>query len=153
MIVYRIVNPDYAHDLSGIGASLYGGRWNESGYPLLYTAETSSLAILEFLVHLKGVKGNLKYKLLTINLNSDDIADVKLLSKNWATDKTLTQGIGTKWIKSKSSVGLRVPSVHNPLESNILANPRHEGFNPNIERSDWYWFDGRLIPGMAEANK
>ena len=147
MIVYRIANPDYAHDLSGMGASIFGGRWNESGFPLLYTAETSSLSILEFLVHLKGVKGNLKYKLLTINLNSDDITDVKSLPKKWSTDKKLTQAIGTKWIKSRSSVGLRVPSVHNPLESNILVNPKHEDFNPKTERSDWYWFDGRLIPG------
>jgi len=153
LIVYRIVNPDYAHDLSGIGASLYGGRWNQTGHPLLYTAETSSLAILEFLVHLKGVKGNLKYKLLTIDLNSNDIADVNSLPKNWTNEMSLTQDVGTKWIKSMSSVGLRVPSIHNPLESNILVNPRHEGFNPKIERSGWYWFDGRLIPGMAEANK
>ncbi len=145
MIVYRIANPDYAHDLSGMGASLFGGRWNENGHPLLYTAETSSLAILEFLVHLSGVKGNLKYKLLTINLNSDDIVNVNSLPKKWSNNWKLTQEIGTKWIKSKSSVGLRVPSVHNPLESNILVNSRHSEFNPKIERSDWYWFDGRLI--------
>ena len=145
MIVYRIVNPDYAHDLSGIGASLFGGRWNESGFAMLYTAETSSLAILEFLVHLKGVKGNLKYKLLTIDLNSDDIEEVNSLPKIWTKEMRLTQEMGTKWIKSQSSLGLRVPSVHNPLESNILVNPRHSTFAPKIERSDWYWFDGRLV--------
>ena len=145
MTVYRIVNPDYAHDLSGIGASLFGGRWNESGLAMLYTAESSSLAILEFLVHLKGVKGNLKYKLLTVDLNSDDIIDVSQLTTNWAQEMKLTQDIGTKWIKSQSSLGLRVPSVHNPLESNILFNPRHSDFAPKIDRSDWYWYDGRLI--------
>ncbi|MCP4458093.1 MAG: RES family NAD+ phosphorylase [Cytophagales bacterium] len=145
MIVYRIANPDYAHDLSGMGASLFGGRWNQNGLPLLYTAETSSLAILEFLVHVKGVKGNLKYKLLTVDLNSDDIENVNSLSKKWTEDVKLTQDIGTKWIKSQSSLGLRVPSVHNPLESNILVNPRHPTFAPKIERSDWYWYDGRLI--------
>jgi len=145
LIVYRIAHPDYAHDLSGYGASLYGARWNERGCPALYCAETSSLAILEFLVHIKGISGNVAYKLLTIDLTNDDVENVEILPDGWADDLNLTSSIGTSWLKSLKSVGLRVPSVHNPLESNILLNPRHPDFKPEISRADWYWYDGRLV--------
>ena len=54
-IVYRIGTdtPDYeAHDLSGKGAGITGGRWNEKGVAVVYAAESRSLACLETLVHL-----------------------------------------------------------------------------------------------------
>lgn len=145
MIVYRICHPDYAHDLSGYGASIRGARWNERGTPVLYTATTSSLAILEFLVHIKGIKGNMSYKLLTIESNSDDVKSMELSESNWVNRIEDTQQLGTEWLKSGSSLGLRVPSVHNPLEYNILWNSRHQSFNPQILRSDYYWYDGRLV--------
>jgi len=36
----------------GDGARLYGGRWNHPGAAVVYAAETVSLAVLEFFVHL-----------------------------------------------------------------------------------------------------
>lgn len=145
MTVFRIAHPKFAHDLSGYGASLYGARWNERGYPVVYCAETSSLAILEFLVHIKGVGGNMAYKLLTIEMKNGDVQTLTNLPWGWADNVKLTQELGTSWLKSLNSVCLRVPSIHNPLENNILLNPHHPNFNPEIERADWYWYDGRLI--------
>ncbi len=144
MIVFRIAHPEFAHDLSGYGASLHGARWNEKGYPVVYCAETSSLAILEFLVHIKGVRGNMAYKLLTID-TKDDGETLTNLPEGWDTDLKSIQEKGTSWLRSLNSVCLRVPSIHNPLENNILLNPRHPSFNPKITRADWYWYDGRLI--------
>src|SRR6266567_1535384 len=37
---------------SGAGARLFGGRWNSVGTPLVYTAGSLSLALLEWRVHL-----------------------------------------------------------------------------------------------------
>ncbi|MEQ9425173.1 MAG: RES family NAD+ phosphorylase [Cyclobacteriaceae bacterium] len=145
MIVYRIVNPKYAEDLSGYGAMLNGARWNKRGHAMLYCAESSSLAILEFLVHIRGVKGNMSYKLLTLSLELDTTASLSNLSENWKDDIKHTQDVGTRWLQSNENWALRVPSVHNPLENNILLNPKHPDFSPKIMRSDWYWFDGRLI--------
>ena len=51
MIVFRIAKKKWIKDLSGTGAKLTGGRWNPKGYPVIYCAATSSLAILEKLVH------------------------------------------------------------------------------------------------------
>ena len=46
-------SPRYAaDDLSGRGALVRGGRWNEKGTPALYTSASIALACLETLVHL-----------------------------------------------------------------------------------------------------
>jgi len=52
MILYRIVKCNYADDLTGTGARLYGGRWNSEGKPAIYLASSRALALLEVLVHL-----------------------------------------------------------------------------------------------------
>lgn len=41
----------YARDLSGAGARIYGGRWNEKGIAVVYTASSPALATVELLVH------------------------------------------------------------------------------------------------------
>ena len=51
MIVYRIARKEFISDLSGKGAELFGGRWNEKGIPAFYTSSSLSLAALEILVH------------------------------------------------------------------------------------------------------
>ncbi|MBW1834349.1 MAG: DUF2196 domain-containing protein [Deltaproteobacteria bacterium] len=40
MNVYRIAKKKYIKDLSGQGACFYGGRWNYSGYRVLYASES-----------------------------------------------------------------------------------------------------------------
>src|SRR5712691_10095911 len=51
LTVWRLVTARFAKSaFSGEGARLYGGRWNRKGVPLVYTAGTQSLAMLEMLV-------------------------------------------------------------------------------------------------------
>lgn len=46
--LYRALNPVYARDpLSGIGAEIYGGRFNAKGKPALYTALDPTTALRE----------------------------------------------------------------------------------------------------------
>jgi len=56
VIVYRIAKTRYIYDLTGAGARLYGGRWNQKGIGMIYTSENRSLASLEFLVHIAILK-------------------------------------------------------------------------------------------------
>lgn len=54
-VLWRIgkSTPDYAaDDLKGIGAGIFGGRWNRKGTNAVYVATTISLATLECLAHL-----------------------------------------------------------------------------------------------------
>ncbi len=46
MLVYRVGKTRFAKDLTGEGARLNGGRWNNIGTPCIYTAESRALAIL-----------------------------------------------------------------------------------------------------------
>ena len=49
--VWRITTAAFARSaFSGEGARLYGGRWNPKGVPIVYTAASQSLAMLEMLV-------------------------------------------------------------------------------------------------------
>ena len=43
-----------ADDLSGAGAKISGGRWNEPGVPMVYASESRALACLETVVHLNA---------------------------------------------------------------------------------------------------
>ena len=51
MTVWRLARAVYPA-LDGEGARLNGGRWNEPGTPIVYTAGSLSLAALDVLVHL-----------------------------------------------------------------------------------------------------
>ena len=70
MIVWRIataarkLRPD---DLTGAGAALNPGRWNDEGVAILYAAENRSLAMLETLVHVS--RGDLPQNRYLVQIN------------------------------------------------------------------------------------
>jgi hypothetical protein len=49
--VYRVCRAIHAR-LDGEGAKRVGGRWNSPGHPVVYMAQSISLAVLENLVHM-----------------------------------------------------------------------------------------------------
>ena len=51
MIVFRLCKSMFKDDLSGRGAEIAGGRWNNRGRPMLYTAENRALCTAEIAVH------------------------------------------------------------------------------------------------------
>ena len=64
--------PDYvAHDLSGKGAEIPGGRWNRKGLPVVYAASTAALAALETIVHFAAAGLPLNRFLVRIDLPDD----------------------------------------------------------------------------------
>lgn len=127
-----------------MGAAMYGGRWNSIGNFMLYTAQTSSLSILEHLVHIMGATTS-DYILSQIELKDNLIEELNApLPNNWKQEK-ITSEIGDQWIKSKTSPILKVQSVINPLESNFLINPNHPNLNIEIVNQDWYVYDHRLV--------
>jgi RES domain-containing protein len=112
MIVFRIARKERIEDLSGRGAELFGGRWNEKGYPALYTASSLSLAALEILVHTDKSMPPVDMAYASIYV-PDSFLSMKIL--RLPADTTEIE-YGTKWLKEKSSLMLKVPSVILPYE-------------------------------------
>ncbi|GAB2822392.1 RES family NAD+ phosphorylase [Ferruginibacter profundus] len=149
MIVYRISKARYKNDISGMGAKLYGSRWNTVGIAMLYTAENISLAVLETLVHLQEFEIPTDYWLLKIQIPDDgkmtSIENSKL-KKQWQNDAGYTQFIGSEFIKNNQSLILKVPSAVITDEHNYLVNPLHRNFaKAKIIDSKAFNFDNRLL--------
>jgi RES domain-containing protein len=131
MFLYRISKSAHIKDLTGIGAELYGGRWNHRGVSLLYTSESRSLASVEYLVHLSlpEAPGDLSMAKLEV---PDDIApeeiDPSSLPKNWRKSPASIKlaELGSEWARSRRSLFLRVPSAVVEQEHDILINPTHD---------------------------
>ncbi|MHB1942747.1 MAG: RES family NAD+ phosphorylase [Acidiferrobacteraceae bacterium] len=135
MRVWRIApdTPDYgADDRSGTGAKRTGGRWNRPGLPVLYCADTPSLACLETLVHLGAGSLPLNRYLVAV-----DIPDAVWVARQARSPSSLPAGwdahpfgpvsldLGDTWLKSNETAVLEVPSAIVPEDSVLLINPRH----------------------------
>lgn len=149
MILYRIATKKFSQDLSGDGAFLKGGRWNQKGVPLLYTASNVSLASLEVYINLVEGFQTKDYDLIVFNVPSGKsmtfITQDKLTA-NWVRDLRETQTIGSDWVREKSSLILEIPSAIVPIDKNYLLNPNHPAFS-TIEIIDKvaFNFDNRLF--------
>lgn len=150
MVVYRIAKWEYLEDLSGIGARLFGGRWNEEGHPVIYSSEHLSLAVLELLANNIRKLIDQDYGYISIHIPDDlyiqSIYESSLVNE-WRQPNYSEQTIhlGTEWLKSKSSIVLKVPSAVLSQESNVLINPLHEDFRKiNIQQKAKLNLDGRI---------
>ena len=88
MLLYRISSPQYAGDLSGNGAKLYGGRWNEKGTAIVYLASTRAMAMVELLVHLRPDDLDRLFTITVFEVPDDKVfkVDTGLLPTNFAAE-------------------------------------------------------------------
>lgn len=149
MLVYRISSPKYAGDLSGNGAKLYGGRWNEKGTPVVYFASSRAMAMMELLVHLRPEDLNREYAILVYEVPDDKIykVDTELLPLDWKTDER--KPALAKWCKRFIDDGefllMQVPSVLVEEESNYVLNPLHaDAAKVKLVSQRLFTFDHRL---------
>lgn len=132
MEIYRITQQQFAEDLTGNGARLFGGRWNSEGFFALYTSWSRSLALLETLAHTPAKMLNIKvYHLITLSL-PDNLFIEKIkytdLQEGWNAPDTrpFTKKIGDGFLSAQKNLVLGVPSVMMPEEMNYLLNPFHK---------------------------
>jgi RES domain-containing protein len=130
---WRITKRKHArHAFSGEGAREFGGRWNNPGTAVVYTAQSQSLAALEMLVHLDSADLLEKYVLLAADFDQSlvKVVDASNLPRNWRADPPPAQvrSIGDEWVLGGSSAVLQVPSVLVSGENNFLLNPGHQDF-------------------------
>lgn len=150
MIVFRLSRQAFINDISGYGAEKTGGRWNSKGIPVLYTAASRALAVVEIAVHVPVGIIPANYFLASVEVPDDDILklDTKTLPKNWNSNPFVkaTQTIGDNFIRSNTHLILQVPSATVTGDHNYLINPRHTDFNKvKIKSIDTFLFDSRLF--------
>jgi RES domain-containing protein len=130
---------------------LTGGRWNQKGIPLIYTAENRALATLEYVVHvpLSIMPRNLSIAFYEI---PDDIVPEEILiddlPKKWRAYPSPPKlaELGSEWALATRSLLLRVPSAIVLSESNVLINPKHpEITRITISHVEKYAMDKRLL--------
>lgn len=157
MRVWRIERAAHLRTaLSGDGASLYGGRWNSIGTPIVYTSSSLSLAALERFVHAPRVDHAASFFAVGFDLGPDILGEMnqpKPLPADWRAPEP---GAGSQaWGDAWTAAGIaacRVPSALLPLdlfdpmqEFNVLLNPSHPlilALKPVVQLP--YAFDARM---------
>ena len=147
-----------AQALAGLGAQKYGGRWNSRGIAVVYTSESLELAVLEALVHLDI--DLLPKDVYQIGFELDDkyIAPAAAsLPRNWDGKPPYdakVQAIGDDWVRSGSSLALRVPASVLPSRCNVLINPAHADMHRlrEVERRPLPW-PSRVVDFLQEIKR
>jgi RES domain-containing protein len=154
--VWRITDKKFKKSaFNGEGARLFGGRWNTPGIPVIYTAESKSLAVLEILVHLDSPDLLQKFVLFEVVIDDACVTDLdqRALPDDWRSDPPPrdAQKLGDDWVGTARSAVLRVPSAIVPGECNFLLNPRHPDFRKlRIGPPQSFFFDPRLTRRPAK---
>ncbi len=148
---WRITKAKHAATaFTGGGAKAFGGRWNSPGTALVYTASTTSLAILEMLVHLQAQDRMHRYVIFEVSFEEALMTsiDPATLPKSWRKSPApaSVQQVGDQWSAQGSSAVLQVPSVIVPSEWNYLLNPAHPDFAKiTLGPKQPIKFDSRLL--------
>jgi len=130
MFAWRIAKKNRTYDLSGKGAAIEGGRWNDVDVPAVYMGLTPAICCLETFVHTSGYPA-LPLKITRFILPDKDSLyfqpDPSHLPVGWdaipADRASMTYG--TQWLTHVRHLGLIVPSAILPLESILVINPAH----------------------------
>jgi len=148
---WRIVKAKHVDNaFDGEGARVAGGRWNRIGIPMIYTADSVALAVLEITVHLS--KEDLlqkNYFHISVQFDSALVTSLDLaeIPDDWDSlpPSLSTQNIGTQWALSQKSVMLKVPSTVVRQAFNYLINPVHPDFKKlSIGTPETVVFDPRI---------
>jgi len=138
MFVYRIVKlKKRTKDLSGIGAYLEGGRWNNEGTFALYTSENQDLAMLELLVHID--ESELPPNMFVMKIEVDDSNLILKINeadlpKNWRVpDNNDLKEIGDKILENKKHFAVKAPSAVMPGSYNYVLNPLHPDYHKQVK--------------------
>lgn len=132
MRIYRICRIEHLENFEGHGASFrHGGRWNTAGVPVLYFAESASVAMLEMANYLPSPRlVPAAYRLGVYEVASSASIkrwQVRDLPKDWNEfpHSPWTRNAGTDWLLHGKESLLSVPSAAVPggLENIVLASP------------------------------
>lgn len=147
MLVYRVSKSQYADDLNGTGAKLYGGRWNHIDTACVYTSESRALATLEYAVNspMNLIPRALSICIFEIDESQIKQIKIKSLPGDWreVPVPNSSKDFGTKLLQKGIPI-IQIPSIVIPEEFNYLLNPNAiEKAYKLVEKKD-YVFDLRI---------
>jgi RES domain-containing protein len=151
MQIYRLGPRRFAPDLDGVGAKLYGGRWNQVGTACIYASANKALSMLEYSVHVSLATFKPDLVFTTYDVKQEDFLsiDVNDLPHNWNKIPALnaSMSVGTKhFITYPDSLGIIVPSIIIPDELNYIINPLSTKFSDiKVVSITDHHFDLRVI--------
>lgn len=147
MLVYRVSKSQYANDLSGTGAKLFGGRWNHIDTPCIYTAESRSLAVLEYSVNVnvEFIPRALSICIFEIDEKSVKEIKIKKLPGDWQEIPApySTKDFGTKLLKKEIPI-IKIPSIVIKDEFNYILNPNYLNKNFKLIEVKDFVYDLRV---------
>ncbi|MBH2003528.1 MAG: RES family NAD+ phosphorylase [Sphingobacteriia bacterium] len=130
MTVYRLSKKQFASDLTGEGARLFGGRWNHIHTGCLYTSASRALALLEFSVNVNRILAPKSLCIVTLEISEKNMLklDIRDLPGNWQEVPApgSTRDFGTGLLQEARYSVIAIPSVIVPDEYNYLLNPLHK---------------------------
>ena len=134
---------------SGEGPFRYGGRWNPPGIPVVYCAESRSLAAMEILVHQLGTEvfKASRWVVISAEVPENLIEKPTRVPEAWRGQSPVpsVQEFGATWLRERRSAVLRVPSAVVLGEFNYLLNPAHADFaKVVVGKPELFSFDSRL---------
>lgn len=118
--------------MDGLGASLYGGRWNSPGSSVIYASTSYSLAMLEKLVHLS--RASIPNSQVWVKITFPDTIEIETICPDkvtlWGTNNlTASRHFGDTWLQEQRTSILLIPSVvAGPNDYNALINPVHPDY-------------------------
>jgi len=125
MIVYRCTLKKWARDISGEGAFMYGGRWNNPGTHLVYAAENNVLAAFEVALRVPLEHISKNYVMVPIEIPDKTEVMEPALTGQWHLRVEVTRSIGENFINDKKYLLMKVPSALISDSFNYLINPSH----------------------------
>src|SRR4249920_1740719 len=101
MIFYRCTRKKWARDLSGEGAFLYGGRWNNPGTRLVYAAENNVLAAFEVALRVPLEHISKNYVMVPVEIPDKTEVMEPTLAGQWHLKMEVTRSIGENFVNDK----------------------------------------------------
>lgn len=123
--------------LSGLGGLHDPGRWHSKGRKIVYTSASSTLCLLERLVHADEwiAERHRDRVMLTLALPSVSYfwyqaAELAARDSGWRIEgNAFCRNLGDAWLAGGAACALMVPSAADQSAFNILLNPLHPEFS------------------------
>ena len=153
MQIYRVTHQQYADSpFSGKGGLISASRWSSRGQLVTFASDTLALATLEKLAgvgHWSRLK-EMVYVRADLDQKLVQAPAREALPEEWdrRPPGDASRDYGSKWLESKASVALQVPSVVLHEGSNYVLNPVHPSFEEALSVGETRPLD--LDPRIAD---